>query len=702
MKRMTKAQACRIAFAATAALAFTVATSATFPLCAAELAHRWSFNGNFADSVGSADAVKCGTYVSLYGGKVHMGYGTCERGTGYIDLGTNMLDTAAATLEIWARHDGVKNWSRVFDYGADNTHYFALCWTYGTNYGRDRAGMKNPGEIAVDDTMAPYEIGTDYYIAVTFEQQGEATLVKWQRRDAKTGGLQKSGTMTMPDGIQKIADPVLYLGHSQYTADKDALAAYDEVRIWRGALTDAQLAASAAAGPDATIADSAGEPQFTAAEEGETPSPADERPAGLVKMMTFNVRYCYDETGTINPDRTAARIVAENPDFCCINEVRDTEAHPEATLLAKFTGMHKSFGGNLLLSKEEPISVQTYDLPSTNYSRSITVCEFSKFCVAVTHLDVNSSERNAQAANAAAILVISNAFQRCTKPVLLGGDWNTRPTWDNMKLMQGFMTVLSPMTGRGTYHGSGDGSNAYFIDYIAVDTAHKDDFILHDAYVVEDRTTSDHAPVCIEFYRRAKSGEVSEWVNESATTTGLTGTWSTNVTYDAKTLKAEIKDAVFTPTTASNGRTVDLTFTAAMSLPEENQPDPDARTQAAVRLGTNGCLQVWTSGNARPPAWIDVAADGVAPTNGIEYTLHLAIDYRARTYSVEVLGGAARTQLAATAAGAANGIPSGTADFPLAVRASRVSCVEFSGETTFTSLLGEWAGKLRGFLFTAF
>ena len=199
--------------------------SAVLPLSAAELAHRWSFNGDWADSAGGADAAKCGTYVSLYGGRVHMGYGACSHGTGYVDLGTNMLDTTAATIEIWARHDGVENWSRVFDYGADNAHYFTLCWTYGTNLNNDRAGMKNPGEIAVDGTMAPYEIGEDYHIAVTFERQGDATLVKWQRRDVKTGELQKSGSMTMSDGIQKIVNPVLYLGHSQYASDRDALAA---------------------------------------------------------------------------------------------------------------------------------------------------------------------------------------------------------------------------------------------------------------------------------------------------------------------------------------------------------------------------------------------------------------------------------------------------------------------------------------------
>ncbi len=86
--------------------AFALAASET--LQAAELAHRWSFNGDCSDSAGGADAVKCGTYVSLYGGRVHMGYGACSHGTGYVDLGTNMLDTTAATIEIWARHDGAK------------------------------------------------------------------------------------------------------------------------------------------------------------------------------------------------------------------------------------------------------------------------------------------------------------------------------------------------------------------------------------------------------------------------------------------------------------------------------------------------------------------------------------------------------------------------------------------------------------------
>ena len=392
------------------AVAAVVAIGAARTALGAELTHRWSFNGDWSDSVGGADAVKCGSYVSLYDNRVHMGYGSCTHGTGYVDLGTNMLDTAAATIEIWARHDGVMNWSRIFDYGADDAHYFMLCWTYGTNYARDRAGMKNPSEIAVDDTMAPYEIGTDYHVAVTFEKSGDATLVRWQRRDAATGELQKSGLMTMPDGIQKIVNPVLYLGHSQYSSDKDALAAYDEVRVWSGVLTDGELAASAAAGPDAAIATDAGGPQFAAASAPEPSAQRAAMPGGGFRLMTYNVQYCYDENQTIVPERTAARILAENPDFCCVNEVRDSESHPEATLLASLTGMHKTYYCNLLLSKEEPISVETYELPWASYSgRGLLVCEFSNVVVAVTHLDVGTTAFEARTNS---IEIIRSAFAK--------------------------------------------------------------------------------------------------------------------------------------------------------------------------------------------------------------------------------------------------------------------------------------------------
>ena len=145
--------------------------------------------------------------------------------------------------------------------------------------------------------------------------------------------------------------------------------------------------------------------------------------------MTYNIQFCYDEVSTIVPDRTAARIIAENPDFCCVNEVRDSEAHPEATMLAKVTGMHKTFGGNtsgsngnLILSIERPISSETVFLkmapsPVGWGDRYCVIAEFNDFCVAAVHLDTTNQGPSAdvQASNAVAIATIRDAFAKYTK-----------------------------------------------------------------------------------------------------------------------------------------------------------------------------------------------------------------------------------------------------------------------------------------------
>ena len=680
-----------------------IAVGASLPLCAAELAHRWSFNGDYSDSVGGVDAVKCGTYVSLYGGRVHMGYGACSHGTGYVDLGTNMLDTTAATIEIWARHDGVENWSRVFDYGADTANNVFLSWTFGTTLSKNQAGSKVQGAERKADYTTPYEIGEDYYIAATFEQQGDgATLVKWQRRGAATGELLASGSLSMAGGINSFVNPVMYLGHSQYASDMDALAAYDEVRVWRGVLTDEQLAESAAAGPDAAITVAADVPQFTPAEPPDPPAQRAAVPNGGFCMMTYNIQYCYDEVNTIIPDRTAARIIAENPDFCCVNEVRDSEAHPEATMLAKLTGMHKTHSHNLLLSREVPIRTESYDLPYASYGdRGLLICEFSNVVVAVTHLDVGAAAFEARTNS---IEIIKNAFAKYAsggKPVLLGGDWNFKPDTVEMSKMKEFMTILTPTEGVRTYQNH-KATGGYVIDYIAVDTAHVDDLYVANSFVVEDIATSDHNPVIAELYLRPAATDLG-WVDESLLTTGLTGTWSPSVAWNGGTWTAELDGGyAFVPATPSGGNVVAMTTTVTFDCVPQEEVQPKEGAQGGLWIGTNGCFQVWTrgksgvgSGGVGELVWVDVEAGGVTPEVGVEYTFRFTFDYTSKTYGVEVQTATGFTRLREkNPVNPVNPVQ----NFPLATPGSKISRIRFDGSGAFRSLVGEWAEKVRAFM----
>ncbi|MCQ2394151.1 MAG: LamG domain-containing protein [Kiritimatiellae bacterium] len=230
-----------------------------FELAAADdLIHRWSFNGNLTDSVSGRSGTSSGTIgwndadhptaVSLPGG---------ARGSSGIDLGANNfpLENGPLTIELWARQDGIQNWARIFDIGLDNTCYLLMSWTQGTTFNNDRVELESVSTQTVyqDATMAPYELGTMYHISMTLTPQPNGYVkFTWAKRDVKTGDVLKSysGQSVHQWRPLQLAPWHFWLGRSQYTADNDAQATYDEVRIWKAALTEAQLTTSAKNGPD--------------------------------------------------------------------------------------------------------------------------------------------------------------------------------------------------------------------------------------------------------------------------------------------------------------------------------------------------------------------------------------------------------------------------------------------------------------------
>ena len=226
--------------------------------------------------------------------------------------------------------------------------------------------------------------------------------------------------------------------------------------------------------------------------------------------MSYNVCHCAGMDGKIDIARTAARIKAENPDYACLQEIDWRTARvsgvDEPDELARLTGMYTTFAkaipyrggqyGVMMLSREKPLNVVQLPLPGTE-PRVLLVCEFKDRVVATSHLSVSRKE-----AREASVPIIRNAFAKYEKPVFFTGDWNATPESGVLKSLGKFLTVVSDQTGR-TFHGDSKigprgelmDKTPLCIDYIAVDRLHAQDFTVVDTHVVEDRVTSDHAPV---------------------------------------------------------------------------------------------------------------------------------------------------------------------------------------------------------------
>ena len=241
-------------------VAAVAAATATLPLAgradetkttAAALKHRWTFNTDLKDSVTGHMAQKIGTNVAVADGVVKMtGAGNSQ---GSLNLGSGIMPPGAATVEIWAKQTATKNYSRIFDYAQNTQNYLMEAWTAGTDVNKSIVEVNRANtKYTANPAFGPLTLNTQFHITARVCPNADgSTTVMWATRNSTSGALVKSGSISVPNWAPaSLKNPVFYLGHSPFTNDHDAHAEYDEVRIWDGALTDAQLEANAVAGPD--------------------------------------------------------------------------------------------------------------------------------------------------------------------------------------------------------------------------------------------------------------------------------------------------------------------------------------------------------------------------------------------------------------------------------------------------------------------
>ena len=217
------------------------------------LVHRWSFNGDLGDSVGNQNATAIGA-VTFVNGCARLAGGAF--GTSYLNLGANALpqNGQAVTLEIWATQRAIQDWSRIFDFGkgSANANYVTMTWTKSSDIKTDMIRIYN-GAASQSNFMAPYTLGTEYHIAFVLEPlpNGGGWLATAYKQDAVTGVTLAKHAFTNDTWSLATQDlDTCYLGHSRQSANHDAAADYNEVRVWNRALSEEELTASVLAGAD--------------------------------------------------------------------------------------------------------------------------------------------------------------------------------------------------------------------------------------------------------------------------------------------------------------------------------------------------------------------------------------------------------------------------------------------------------------------
>ena len=222
-----------------------------------ELVHRWSFNGTYADSVGDATAEPVGT-VTLGASSVVLP-GASDSG-GHISLGSYLIPTnqGPVTVELWASMDKFESVGRAKLFSCGNTDASNLiCFDASKDSATDQYrgyiayGGKNVSETAHDTIGAP-QFGTMEHFSLVIGDvippTGWRGMV-WNRN--ALDGSYIGGTAPSIAGwaLDRLDQSNTAIGGAWWNVS-DAAATFDEVRIWRGALTKADLEANAATSCD--------------------------------------------------------------------------------------------------------------------------------------------------------------------------------------------------------------------------------------------------------------------------------------------------------------------------------------------------------------------------------------------------------------------------------------------------------------------
>ncbi|MDD5262304.1 MAG: family 16 glycosylhydrolase [Methylacidiphilales bacterium] len=211
----------------------------------ATLTHQYTFNGNFNDSVGTANGTLNGS-AAISGNALQLPGG--NNGTAYGSLPTSIMSgLTSASFEGWFTESAIATWEKVFFPGNTNTTSFlGMTTSQGTN-GMGRSDFLGAGGTQYATGGVAITPGTKYYFACVYDGAANTQSLYV----APVGG-SIGAPLTASMGGKNVSNIVFnefYIGRSPFSGDKDFAGSLDEIRIYNGALSSSQISANFAAGP---------------------------------------------------------------------------------------------------------------------------------------------------------------------------------------------------------------------------------------------------------------------------------------------------------------------------------------------------------------------------------------------------------------------------------------------------------------------
>ncbi|NCF92046.1 MAG: metallophosphoesterase [Verrucomicrobiaceae bacterium] len=232
---------------------------------------------------------------------------------------------------------------------------------------------------------------------------------------------------------------------------------------------------------------------------------ANEQPT--LKVLAYNIKHGYGMDGKVDLSRSAALIKRVDPDLVALQEIdKSTERTgkvDQTKELGRLTEMHAEFGpffdfqggeyGMAILSKNKATNVANHRLPDGQEPRTvlaITVVPIEngpEIVFAGIHFYATRAQRLAQAQRLLEILKDE------TRPVILAGDFNSRPDSEVMKIFAKEWTIPDKGEDRFTIPSDKPRSEIDFIMF-----RNLDGWKVEKIDVLEEPLVSDHRPVVLE------------------------------------------------------------------------------------------------------------------------------------------------------------------------------------------------------------